>query len=284
MRAASFEYVRPSSLDEALSLLEDPNALPMAGGQSLIPLLNERSLRPGLVVDIGRLPEIGTITADATGLRIGSGVSLSRILACPDLSAWPLLREALSSVASPAVRNRATLAGNLVRASPTSELPVAMVALNAALTLRSRSSKRSLPAQDFFVGPHRTALAPGEIVTAITVPASAPALLGAFEEIAPRAGAPPLACLAVAASLDPDGVIAGVRIVVGGVTGVPASCPVAEAALVGRRLGEPVPAWSNEGLALHPDVPEAAYALVVLPILLERALARLADRFQEDAA
>jgi CO/xanthine dehydrogenase FAD-binding subunit len=274
MPAAAFDYERPDSLERAIALLAVPGAVPLAGGQSLIPLLNSRSTTPRCIVDISRIAELRQIEMDGAVLRVGAAVRLAEIEKNALVADFPLLAEAIASTASPAIRNRATLVGNLVRASPQSELPVAVVALDATLVIEGKGMARRIAAADFFLGPHCPAIGDGEIVVRVEFPrrASMPSA-GAFCEICPRAGAPPLICVAIRLELD-DGVIAAASVVAGGITGRPSRCTNTEAALLGHTAATATGGTATEDLVPLPDLPSANYALEVLPIVIERAVTR----------
>lgn len=287
MRSAAFAYHAPDSLEEALALLAVPGTMALAGGQSLIPSLSDRSIAPAHLVDLGRIGAFRRVEINAEALVLGAMVRLSEVGPAASDAGLPLLAEAVASVASPAIRNRATLVGNLVRASANSELPVAAVALDASLRLRQGDTMRDLPLRNFFLGPGRTALPAGAMVTAVMVPRVAASGHGArcgsaFMEIGIRAGAPPLICVAACLDADAGGILTRVRLVAGGITGVPERCHAAEAAL----LGQPVDrasacvATARETLTPSAALPESEYAIDVLPVLLARAvvtaIARLA--------
>jgi carbon-monoxide dehydrogenase medium subunit len=281
MKPAAFDYARPATIDEALALLGREGATALAGGQSLIPLLATRSTMPTLLVDIGRIAELRTIEPTPRGLRVGAAARLAEIAGQASAAGLSLLAEAIASVATPAIRNRATLVGNLVRASPNSELPVAVTALDARLILRGPEGVREITAETFFLGPHRTAIADGEIVTSVLFPMSHAARTGsAFVEVAASANAPPLACVAAHLECDADGLITQARLVVGGITGVPERCKEAEAALAGQPAGSAAGLLdaAAAGLAPSPVLPDAAYAAEILPVLLRRAIAAAASR------
>lgn len=251
--------------------------MPLAGGQSLVPLLSDRSVTADLLVDISRLAELRQVHLTREHLSVGAAASLGSLMTPELATAVPLLATALLSVGSAAVRSRGTLVGNLVRASPNGELPVAVVALDASLVLRNLDGERVLGAQYFFLGPHRTALGAGELVTELRIPLNAAGrTAGAFAEVAAPAGAPPLCCAAVHLQTDASGVVSKARIVAGGVTSVPARCPEHEASVVGYPIHEAPARIANVATSLQPspELPEAAYALDVLPILIRRAASR----------
>jgi len=272
-----FDYAAPETLDEALELLGSAGAeaRALAGGQSLIPLLNSRSTTPRCIVDISRIAELRQIEMDGAVVRVGAAVRLAEIEKNALVANFPLLAEAIASTASPAIRNRATLVGNLVWASPQSELPVAVVALDATLVIEGKGIPRRIAAADFFLGPRCPAIGDGEIVVRVEFPrrASMPSA-SAFCEIGPRAGAPPLVCVAIRLELDNDGVIAAASVVAGGITGRPSRCTNTEAALIGHTAATATGGPATEDLVPLPDLSSANYALEVLPIVIDRAVTR----------
>jgi CO/xanthine dehydrogenase FAD-binding subunit len=183
VKPAPFEYVAPRSLDEALGALgEDAKAL--AGGQSLVPLLNFRLARPERIVDLNNVDDLSYVRRSEGTLRIGAltrqaTLERSRVVA----EHWPLLTRAVKLVAHPAIRNRGTVGGSLAHADPAAELPVAMRALDARLHARSAArGERVIVAADFFQAPLMTALEPDELLVEIEVPAQPPGARAAFAE------------------------------------------------------------------------------------------------------
>ena len=174
MKPAAFDYARPDSLDEVLALLAEHGgeAKILAGGQSLMPLLNFRMLRPAILVDINRVPGIGDVTAAADGgLRIGARTRHHTL----ETSAlvrerYPVLSEAMTHVAHLAIRNRGTIGGSLSHADPAAELPMMAMLLDAAIHTRTRSETRVHAARDFFLAPLTSALEEDELVTEIALP------------------------------------------------------------------------------------------------------------------
>lgn len=288
MIPSDFSYARPTSVAEALGLLGEAGVMPLAGGQSLVPMLANRSVAATLLVDISRLDDLRHVTVTPEQVSIGGAATLGAAMTAEVTAACPLLVEVLHSVGSTAIRNRGTLVGNLVRASPNSELPVAAVALGGVLVLRSIAGERSLEAHAFFLGPHASAVEPGELVTEfhISLDPAAP-VAGGFAEVAAQAGAPPLCCVAVCLRADPEGVIEYACIVAGGITGVPARCDGHEAAVIGHPAAEAIDRLRGAVTALQPAaaLPEAVYALDVLPVLIRRAaIAALAKLTRSAAA
>jgi carbon-monoxide dehydrogenase medium subunit len=208
LKPPPFAYHRPESLDAALRLLaDDPDAKPLAGGQSLIPLLNFRLARPSALVDLGGVAELAGIRVEDGALVVGTMTRQWDLEHAEQ--AHPLLREALRFVGHTATRCRGTLGGSLVHADPTAELPVCAVALGAELVAAGPRGRRTIPAEQFFVSVFTTALQPGELLVEIRFP---PVNGGwAFEEHAHRHGDFAVVCVAVA----------GDRVALGGVGATP---------------------------------------------------------------
>jgi aerobic carbon-monoxide dehydrogenase medium subunit len=173
MIPAKFDYVRPSSLDEAVGALAGggEDAKVIAGGQSLLPLLRLRLAYPELLVDIGALDELRGITDGGDHLLIGARTTHYQVVHDPLIAEHcGLLAQAAGTVADPAVRHRGTLGGSLAHADPAGDLPAVIVALDATLVARGPAGQREIPAGQFFVDYLTTALEPGEILTGIRVP------------------------------------------------------------------------------------------------------------------
>src|SRR5215203_5839409 len=152
MKAAAFAYARATSVANALELLEahGDKAKVLSGGQSLMPAMNLRLISPEFIVDIGELTELRGIVVKGGVLTIGALARHVDVLKSPDIAAHiPLLKEATSHVAHPAIRNRGTLGGSLAHADPASELPACMVALNATIVVRGQAGERRVAAEDF---------------------------------------------------------------------------------------------------------------------------------------
>ena len=211
MKPAPFDYAAPPTLDEALALLGE-DAKPLAGGQSLVPLLNFRLSRPSLRVDLNGVAGLDRIRREGGSLRIGAlvrqrALERSRLVA----EHWPVLQAAVSHVAHPAIRNRGTVGGSVAHADPAAELPCALAALDARFHVRSRRGVRVLSHDELFVGPLQTALAPDDLLVEIEVPALPAGARQGFAEHARTHGDFALACVAVA----------GDRIALGGVAPTP---------------------------------------------------------------
>jgi aerobic carbon-monoxide dehydrogenase medium subunit len=163
MKASAFAYARATSVANALDLLaaHGDKAKVLSGGQSLMPAMNLRLISPELVVDIGELVELRGIVVNGSLLTIGALTRHVDVLKSPEIAAHaPLLSEAVSHVAHPAIRNRGTIGGSLAHADPASELPACMVALDATIIVRGARGERRIPASEFFTSIYETALSP----------------------------------------------------------------------------------------------------------------------------
>jgi carbon-monoxide dehydrogenase medium subunit len=173
---AEVEYARPESVDEAVRLLSArDDARVLAGGQSLINVMKVRVASPDVVVDIGRIRDLKGIERADGSLRIGAGVTYSELIASDDVrAARPILADVAIRIADVQVRNRGTIGGNICSNDPTNHFPPVLAAVAASMTIRSLESERTVGAEEFFEGVFMTAVAPGELLTRVTVPALEP--------------------------------------------------------------------------------------------------------------
>ncbi|MDQ2982829.1 MAG: xanthine dehydrogenase family protein subunit M [Actinomycetota bacterium] len=166
------EYARPESVEDAVWLLgENDNARALAGGQTLINVMKARAASPDVLVDLNGLEDLRAIELGADGtLELGAMVTYTQLLGSAEAKARPILGEVVSQIADVQVRNRGTIGGNVCANDPTNHLPPLMVALGATMTIAGSAGERTVPAADFFLGVYMTAVAPGELLTKITVP------------------------------------------------------------------------------------------------------------------
>ncbi len=208
MKPAPFDYTAPDTLEEALAVLAEhgDDAKPLAGGQSLLPLLNFRLARPAMLVDLNRLTDLDYARpADNGSLRLGAMTrhrTLERDSAVA--RAAPLVAEAAPYIAHPQIRNRGTVGGSLAHADPASELPVVAVALDARFRLARAGGERWVEAADFFVGLLTADLEPGELLVEVELPAMPSGSGWAFDELARRHGDYALAGVAAVLTRDGD--------------------------------------------------------------------------------
>ncbi len=246
MKAPDFHYERPTSLDEALDLMADGMASALAGGQSLMPMMNFRLAVPETLVDLNAVAELAGIEAGEDGLRIGAMTRYQDVENATEISEYaPLIARALPYIAHPAIRNRGTLGGSCALADPAAELPALLVALNASITVRSKSGERTIAATDFFRGVYETARADDELVIALHIPKPAPGERIGFHEITRRHGDYAMAGCAVVAAGD----LAEVRIALFGVSDRPLRASVSEACLAGSDGGAAALGTAIDGLA-----------------------------------
>src|SRR5438876_11498800 len=237
MKPPRFEYFAPRTLDEALGLLagHGDRAKLLAGGQSLIPLLNFRLAHPEALIDINRITDLAGIRADDGGVAMGAltrqhAVERSEVIR----ARVPIVAEACRLIGHLPIRHRGTIGGNLAHADPASELPAVMLALEAQLTVASTKGTRTLPADRFFLGPLSTALQPDEMLTEIRVPGLPARTGGAFVEMARRAGDYAMVGVAALVTLDASGRCRRARVALCGVGPTPIRAGAAEDALVGQ--------------------------------------------------
>jgi aerobic carbon-monoxide dehydrogenase medium subunit len=205
MKAADFAYARATSVDDAVALLaaHGGRAKLLSGGQSLLPAMNLRLISPELVIDIGGIAELRGIAVKGDTVRIGALARHVDLQRSPEIAAHaPLLKEAVTHVAHPAIRNRGTIGGSLAHADPASELPACMLALDASFVVRSKTGERRIAAGDFFQGIFQTALSAEELLVAIELPMPPKNSVHFFHEFARRNGDYAIAGLAAQAKID----------------------------------------------------------------------------------
>lgn len=240
MKPPKFDYHDPHAVDEALALLarHGEDAKVLAGGQSLVPLLNFRLAYPDHLIDLGRVPALCYIRRERGRLRIGTMTRQATLERSPVVAEhWPLLTEALSFVAHAQIRNRGTVGGSVAHADPAAELPVAFTALEATFHVRSTNARRDLAAQDFFVTHLTTALEPQELLVEIEVPPMPDNTGWAFTEYARRHGDFALGGAAALITLQ-NGVCSRARIALLAASDVPLRALSAENALEGAAVTE----------------------------------------------
>jgi len=241
MKPAKFTYACPRSVDEALTLLaqEGEGTKVLAGGQSLVPLLNLRMAEVRSLVDVNRLGELSFIKRENGVLRVGALTRHRQLEVSSEVrSAQPLLARAAAEVGHLAIRNRGTIGGSLVHADPAAEWPLAAVTLDAQFVLRSRNGSRTVAARDFFLAPLTTAIKPTELLYEIHFPVpSAPTVWG-FQELCRRPGDFAIAAVACQLTLDQTKTCTAVSLAVGGVHSTPLVIKGVEKGLIGSRGGD----------------------------------------------
>jgi len=281
MKPPSFAYERPRDLAEALDLLarHGSDARPLAGGQSLVPMLALRIARPSVVIDLGRIGDLTGLTLAGSTLTIGAMVR-QRELERDGLvrQHLPLLAAATRLIGHPAIRNRGTLGGSLAHADPSAEYPAVALALDAELVARGPNGERTIPAREFFLGPFVTALAEGELLTAIRFPLPKPSTGWAIEELTRRHGDFALAGAVALLERAPDGTCAQAAVALFGVATRPVRATATEHVLRGRPLDAGILAEAAALAVEAIDEPlsdvhgSAAFRKRVTPVVVRRAL------------
>jgi carbon-monoxide dehydrogenase medium subunit len=284
MKPARFEYRAPNTLEEAVALLAaDPEAKPIAGGQSLMPVLNFRLAAPTMLVDLRRVGGLDEIAIGADGVRLGAKVRWRDIEADRRLAiAHPLLQEAVAHVAHYQIRNRGTVGGSLAHADPAAELPGIAVTCDGEIRVVGPAGQRTISAHEFFIGPLSTALRPDELITELRLPMWPAERRWAFREFARRHGDFALAGVALFYDLDPDGRAHDAHVGVIGACSRPHRLGPVEAALNGRVIdGTAIEAAAKAASAavdppndLHAD---ADYRRALVGTLTHRALTTAAQ-------
>ncbi|MFJ2029880.1 FAD binding domain-containing protein [Streptosporangium sp. NPDC087985] len=232
MKPSPFDYHAPRSLGEALDVLAEAgeHGKVLAGGQSLIPMLNMRLAAPAHLVDINRLTELATLDVEPGGVRVGALARHAQVERSGRVATvQPLLRQALRLVAHPVIRNRGTVVGSLVHADPAAELPAVLVLLGGSVRLARCGALRDVPAAGFLTGPLESAVEPGELAVSAFFPLLAPRSGTAFREVARRHGDYALAGIAALVELDDDLRITAARVTCVSVGPVPVLVDVTEA-------------------------------------------------------
>ncbi len=287
MKPPKFRYFAPQSVGEALALLAEhaDEARVLAGGQSLVPLMNMRLVHPGVLVDINNIDELAYINAWDGGVAIGTMTRDAALIGDRTVTERLLmLTEAAHCVGHPAIRNRSTVGGSIAHADPAAELPAVMVALNAEFVARSRSGSRTISAQDFFKGYLTTDLKEEEMLTELRIPGLPSRSGSAFVEFARREGDYALAGVAAVITLAEDGTIADARLGLCSVGPAPVRPQAAETLLRGQRPGNE--AWAAAAAAVVSvlDNPlsdihgSADYRRHLAGVLTKQALAIAAER------
>ena len=238
MKAPRFAYARPATVAEALALLAEHEARVLAGGQSLVPMLNFRVAAPKVLVDINRIAALSGIKVAKNHVRIGALTRQVELERSVEVARHlPLIAQAMPHVAHPAIRNRGTFGGSCALADPAAELPACAIALGAIFVVAGRKGERRVAAEDFFKGLYATALKGDELLVAAEFPLPKPGYASAFGELARRHGDYAMVGLAVhgsTAGSTRDGKFSDMRVVFFGVGDRPARAAQFERALEGQ--------------------------------------------------
>lgn len=271
MRPASFTYQRPTSVAEAVRMLNADGAKALAGGHSLIPAMNQRLNQPDVIVDLSRLDELkGVSVTGSSRLMIGALTPHAQIASSPNVRQYcRALAQACGILGDPQVRNWGTLGGNLAHADPASDPPTVVLAADARLNLMSATGARTVSANDFFVDLFTTALQPGEMITSIEIPIVIDRK-SAYAKLPHPASRYAVAGVAVFLDMG-NGVCTHARVAIGGATPKATRSPGAERALTGSTLN--AAALDAAANALMADIASVASSDIYAPAEYRTAMA-----------
>lgn len=285
MKLPAFEYLRARSPEEAWHLHSEVegDAVYLSGGHSVVPSMALRLQAPSRLIDISGIADLYGVAVQDDALRIGAMTRHAEVMDNPLVARHaPLLALAAPHVAHPAIRNRGTLGGNLALADPASEFPAAVLALRAEIEIIGPEGSRHVPADEFFLDLYETALAPGEILTAVHVPLPPAGRVFAFDEIARRRGDYAMVGAAAQADLE-EGMVVDASIAFFSVGFTPVRAKAAQAALIGAPLSRESVARAQASLAEDLDPPDdpgfpAHRRLQLARVLLGRVLNQMETR------
>lgn len=285
------EYTAPACLDDALVIKKKrgPDARVIAGGTDLILRMRDKVLTPSVLIDLRRISLDGIVLSDDE-MRLGALVSLSQVLESSDIDRlFPALPAGCREFAGPPIRNRATLGGNIVNASPAADLVPPLIAYDASVVLSSSGGDRLLPLVEFFVGPGQSVIEPYEILTEIRLPVMPPRTPATFIKLGQRRSmAISQVNLTTRLTLDESGMVSDARIVLGSVAPVPLRAVAAEAMLTGEQLTEDLleqaARRAREEVTPISDVRASlSYRLEMTEVLVRRALLATCDELGRNA-
>ena len=289
MKLPPFDYACPTTLPEAVQLLSAPggDAKPIAGGQSLVPMLAFRLAQPTLLVDLRKLADLRGIKISQKGVTLGAMVRWREIEDDERLeTAHPLLKAAVAHIAHYQIRNRGTVGGSLAHADPAAEMPGIAITCDAEIAVVGKAGARVIQAADFFQGALTTALTADEIIVEVRLPAWPPERRWGFEEFARRRGDFAMAAAAVFFDQNDDGTAREAHVGVVGVADRPLRLPSVEAVLNGRTVDAAAIAEAETAASAAVDPQDdihasAAYRRALAGTMVERALKRAAARPQQ---
>ena len=288
MKPPAFSYERPESLADALALLAEhgDDARPLAGGQSLVPMLNLRLAAPAVVVDLNGLPGLDRLEASDGTLAVGTLTRQRTLERSPEAAAIGALADGLPVVGHVATRNRGTVGGSIAHADPAAELPLALLALGGSVVVEGPGGRREIPASELFAGFLTTTLDPGELVVEVRFPRPAAGEGSALLEVAQRHGDFPLAAVAVSLRVDEEGRVVAARIAAGAVADRPILLPGAASALVAGAS----PEMTGEIAGVEIDEPAGSlhapgdYQRHLVGVLVARAVTKAMNRASSSGA
>jgi len=293
MKAAPFEYLLADSIDGVIAELANSgdNAMIIAGGQSLVPMMAMRLARPALLIDVNNIQDLQGIDDGADGIRIKACTRQSEALASPIIKKrQPLLAKALPYVGHAQTRNRGTVGGSIALGDPAAEIPLVATALDARVTLQKKDGTREVPIDSFYDGPMMTTRAADECLSAIHIPQwQEEGRLGTgFQEVSQRHGDFAIVSAAAQILIGKDGVCRRAAVALGGASGFPLRIAATEAVLTGNPVDKKVVAAAADAVdnAIDPqnDLHASAnYRRRVAKVLVERVIKEAALGAEEES-
>lgn len=280
-------YSEPVSVDEVLALLaEDEDATCLAGGASLVAMINARLVEPSALISLRRVEELKSIESVSDGsVRIGAGVRHVEIAAAAGLdSGQAVLAKAAALIANPVIREMGTIGGSVGHFDPAADYPVALVVLGAEIEIAGKGGRRAVAADEFFLDWYTTALEPGEMVTAVVVPPAPAGSAGVYEKLAKVEGDMGVAMVALVMAQD-GGIISHLSVGVGGCGPAPVRLAGQEQALIGKAYDAEAIRSLGEAMAAASDpVDDVRASAEYRKILIPRMVSRAADTARRELA
>lgn len=288
MKPPDFAYHRPDSVSEALDCLRtlDGEVRLLAGGQSLVPMLNFRLARPDHLVDLNNIAELDYVRGGEAAIEIGALARHHRLATDPQIrAAVPLLAHGAASIGHYAIRRRGTLGGSLAHADPAAQLPLLALLLDAEVLCHSASSAREVPAADFFQSIMATALEPGEVIVGVRFPVMPPQFGWGFELFSQRQGDFAIVVVAALLALDAAGRVSNLSVAVGGVSAKPVRFDEVTARFLSQRPDEKWLAAVATAVQSVCEIEEtripAIFRQELMQVLTRRATAAALQRMRE---
>ena len=256
MKPCAFEYFNPQSVQEAIELLDryGDEAKIIAGGQSLVPMMNFRLARPEILIDITGIKELDYVKTEGDELVIGALTRERDIEQSPlVVEKWPILSKAISFIGHSAIRNRGTIGGSLVHADPSAEIPTSLCALNGNVKVVGPSGEKILEPEEFFMTYLTTSLEPSDLLVEVRIPALPEKTGWSFGELSRRSGDFAIVAVGILLFTETAGVCREARISMGGVAPTPVRAEEAEALLAGQKITEKLIAEAAQQAAEETD-------------------------------
>jgi carbon-monoxide dehydrogenase medium subunit/2-furoyl-CoA dehydrogenase FAD binding subunit len=280
MKPCAFEYLSPKSVEEAINLLDryGDDAKIIAGGQSLVPMMNFRLARPEILIDINGIKELEYIKTEGDELVIGALTRERDIEQSPVVvEKWPILSKAISFIGHSTIRNRGTIGGSLVHADPSAEIPTTLCALNGNVKVVGPSGEKILQPEEFFLTYLTTSLEPSDLLVEVRIPALPQNTGWSFMELSRRSGDFAIVAVGILLFTETSGVCSEVRISMGGVAPTPVRAEEAEALLADQKITEKLIAEAAQQAAEETDTEpdyhaSAEYRMDMARVFVKRGL------------